>query len=1078
MALLQQIKSALAQFASETRLYQLSIGDSGSDTEAETLLVEAFCAHEEIQGIGVRDVIVLSTNAFVDLHDLLGQSATLGLTLADGSRSHFSGEIAEAAMLGSEGGLARYRLRLRPWLWRLGQCRNSRVWQDKSVIEIVDSVFEAYMPLARWRWSDETASFMTDAGQRSYCSQYRESDLAFVTRLLTEEGLSWRFEQTEEGVGMVLFADSSQLSGVPEDLSSVASAGIRFQGARVGEAQDTVQSLQWRRTLAASMVTRLSYDYKAKKAIAASSPTRLPAIKGIPVLESYDVPGQYAHASAAQAQHYADIQMQGLEARAQGCSGRSTVRSLRAGTRLTIMDNPRASAPPAYTVWRVSSVGINNLPAPARQGLAELFGPIPELLEESRMEQQPADFALTIAQAVGSGYGNSFEAVASDVIWRPQLSGSDGRSHPRPTALGSQTAIVIGPDGADSPNGADELYCDQLGRVRIRFHWQDGGDASCWVRVAQRAAGGGMGSQFLPRIGQEILVQFIENDIDRPIIVGALYNGRGEGGIAATPGGGEARDNGGAVFAPAHDHMASAKANLAGGNSPLWHGASADSAGHRNNAAQWGVRSKEFGASGYNQLLFDDTDAQGRIQLKTSHAGTELNLGHLIHGADNYRGSLRGQGAELRTDAYGAVRAGAGLLVSSYALQHGAAARDPAGDNAPGIALVKQAVKLAETFSGAAATHQTVALATHVGADKATASALDDGSAPLKAMLASVSGMVGNGSLDAAQADAAERSTAPGAGKLPYVSDSLIAIAAKAGLGVSAGMSLQWANGETATAMSGADSQFVSGGQMRVHSGQAIGVLSGTVQAGEQGLGLQLISAKGAIDLQAQTDELKVQARDEVSVISSNAHIDWAAAKRISISTAGGANITIDGGNITVQAPGKIAINAGKKSFIGPGSLNYPLPKLPKSESKPKPLEFDLALTALPGPLATPLSQYDWQIVRTGGSARDRVIVEGRSDNEGKMKMTAAQQLRLSVAVARWPNDLRLLAPGIERPLDIYGEREDWSRSQQTLHALAALDFSNTPGTHVATQESQRERTRAAEAIGESSVFNFFKKFQ
>jgi len=135
---------------------------------------------------------------------------------------------------------------------------------------------------------------------------------------------------------------------------------------------------------------------------------------------------------------------------------------------------------------------------PAQDALAELFGPIPELLEESLRDDLPDDFALALAQARTSGYGNCFEAVASDVVWRPQLPGSDGRSHPRPTAPGAQTAIVVGPDGNDTATGADELYCDRLGRVRIRYHWQDGGDATCWVRVAQRLAGGGIGSQFLP----------------------------------------------------------------------------------------------------------------------------------------------------------------------------------------------------------------------------------------------------------------------------------------------------------------------------------------------------------------------------------------------------------------------------------------------------------------------------------------------------------------------------------------------------------------------------------------------------
>jgi uncharacterized protein (DUF2345 family) len=440
----------------------------------------------------------------------------------------------------------------------------------------------------------------------------------------------------------------------------------------------------------------------------------------------------------------------------------------------------------------------------------------------------------------------------------------------------------------------------------------------------------------LPRIGQEVLVQFIENDIDRPVIVGALYNDQGEGGVAATPGGQAAQDDGGpaALFGPASDHAPSAQGNLAGGNSPLWHGASGDNDGHRNGAAQWGVRSKEFGASGYNQLLFDDTDAQGRVQLRSTHAASELNLGHLIHAADNYRGSLRGQGAELRTDAYGAVRGGAGLLVSSYRIAHAADARDPAGDNTAGIALMKQAVKLGETFSDAAVTHQAVALAGHMGAAKAGASVLDGKAAPLPALLAAVSGMVANAGPDQARADAAASRTAPGDDRLPHSGAPIIALSGKAGLGVTAGQAIQFANGETLSLMSGADSQFVSGGQWRAHSGQAIGILGGAVAPGDQGLGVQLIAAKDPVDIQAQADELKVQARDDVNVVSVSAFVDWAAAKSISLSTAGGANITIEGGNITVQCPGKITVHAGKKSFSGPERMDVDLPLMPKADFK------------------------------------------------------------------------------------------------------------------------------------------------
>lgn len=890
--LTEQVFTALAQFSGTTRLYAIDTGVSG-------LLVEAFAAIDAVDEIGVRDVIVVAMDAHLNLEPLLGHPAALEVSLADGTRTRFAGDVSQVAMLGSDGGLARYRIRISPWIWRLGQVRNSRAWQDRTVIEIVDSVFESYLPLASWRWSDETGPFMKGALPRSYCCQYRETDFDFIRRLLAEEGLCWRFEQTADGPRAVLFADSTQLCAVPEDQSSASGRGIRFHAAHSVEQHDSVQALTAQRRLHASLATVLSYDYKSKQIVAASSPSRVKNGPRAAVLESFDAPGHCAFADGRHAQRYADLRMDATEARGQLWRGRSTVRSLRAGTRMRISGAPLRQIGPEFpfTIVRVASIGVNNLPATAQRGLADLFGPIVELLRDVVCGLASNDFALALAQAYETGYANCFEAVAADVVWRP----ARDSIVPKPTAFGSQSAIVIGPDGSDYANGADELYCDRLGRVRIRFHWQEAGDASCWVRVAQRSAGGGMGAQFLPRIGQEVLVQFLENNIDRPIIVGALYNGQGE----------HAQD-GVARFAPAHDHAPSGQGNIAGGNSPLWHGASGDSAGHRNGGAQWGVRSKEFGGRGYNQLLFDDTDAQGRVQLKCSYAASEINLGHLIHAADNFRGSFRGLGAELRTDAYGAVRGGSGLLVSSYKANHGAAARDAAGENGAGISLLKQAAALAHTFSAAAVTHHAVGLAAHLGATKANSSVLDDRAAPLNGMLATVSGTTGEA-------------------KVPHSTDPVIAIAAKGGLGVNAAQSIQFASGETVTLLAGQDMQLIAGGQMRVHTGQAIGVLAGSVKPGEGGTGLQLIAAMDAIDIQAQAAELKIQARDEVDVISANAHIDWAAAKSISLSTAGGANITIAGGNITVQCPGKIKIHAGKKSFTGPERLAFDMPALPRS---------------------------------------------------------------------------------------------------------------------------------------------------
>ena len=965
---MSDLLSQLVQFTSATRLYSLRLG---KDDGAGEFMVEAFAASEGLHAVGVREVIALHLDASVPLKTLLGQKAVLETSLSDGTRASFSGLVSEAAKLGSEGGFARYRIRIVPWIWLLSQSRNSRVWQDKSVIEIVDDVFSEYAGHADWSWSDEVVPFMQAVQPRSYTIQYRESNLDFVSRLLAAEGLSWRVEEAGSapaGHRLVLFADSSIESSVPEDATSASvlgGEGIRFHAGTAREEQDSIQALAARRSLQPATYSLLSYDYKNKQAVATSLPTRHEfGGKDAPRLESFDSPGQYAFTDAAEADHYAQLHLEASEARNKSWQGRSTVRTLRPGTRFSLTQGPLGNMAGDDTglrnfcVLSVFSVGINNLPKDAEEGLAELFGPIVALLEEcigacQGAQQQlqgknrpdslnlaaQADLGGVISQARKLGYANAFEAIRLDVVWRPVLADGTGRRlHPRATAQGSQSAIVVGANGETTASGSDEIHCDKLGRVRIRFHWQgrnNDASATCWVRVVQRAAGAGIGMQFLPRIGQEVLVQFIEDDIDRPVIVGALYNGQGEGAAAPTPGGASADDQPQSkVFAGANDLKASGQGNSVGGNGPTWHGGSQDNDGHRNPATQWGIRSKEFGGNGYNQMLFDDTDSQGRLQLKSTQSGTELNLGHLIHSADNYRGSFRGTGAELRTDAYGAVRAGNGILFSSYKVQHSAADRDPAWDNAGGQALLKQAALLGKSFNEAAVTHKTVALAAQIGPQKANANIISDTGAPLEAMRVASAGMVDSASDEVAAQDLASANTRTGDSKVPHTTSALIGIAAREGFGAVAGQHLQWVNEEAVSLMSGHDSQQVSGNQFRLQSGQAIGMLAGAMAAGDSGVGLQVVAAQHNIDVQAQADTITVQARDQLSVVSANASIDWAAAKKISLTTAGGANITIDGGNITVRCPGKLTIHAAQKLFVGPDRLDVPMPPMPNSVCK------------------------------------------------------------------------------------------------------------------------------------------------
>lgn len=975
--------AALVGVDDANRLYRLELADAGAP-----LIVERWAGRERLAGDFQWTVDVLSTRADLPLDDWLGQPATLLTRLADGSTARRSGLVREAACLGADGGLARYRLILVPWTWLLTQGRHSRVFQDRSVAEILESVFADYAPHSAWQMDEDVGPFLEQSRPRSYCVQYRESDAAFVHRLLAEEGLGWRLEEDDEasaGHRLVLFADSA---AQPEDASSASGNGLRYHRSDGTEARDSVQGIGRQRRIGADRMSVLGQDYKSVRAIAAQLPLQGPG--HAQTLEHYDPSGAYAFANADQGERLARLMAQAEESRCEHWLGHGTVRTLRTGTwfRLTQAPSDGSGAPPPeLLVTRLDHLGVNNLPVDLRESVQAALGEAPDW--EADASGGPGAHDLhTRAKAVG--YANAFRAVDRSRPWRPVLvDGTGRRLNPRPTAPGYQTAIVVGPNGQDSPSGHQELHSDALGRVRVKFHWQQGEASddrdSCWLRVAQRYAGPGVGSQFLPRIGQEVLVAFLEGDIDRPLVVGALYNGRGEAGIAATPGGDPAEQDLSA-YGQAADHAASAQANLAGGHAPAWHGMGAGDEAHRNAGALWGLQSKEWGGEGHSRLVFDDSDGQLRLQLATTQAASQLNLGHLIHQADNYRGSFRGEGFELRTDAWGAVRAGSGLWLSAY----GRSDDTPAGDAVAQAALLTQLRSLGETFSQAATTHQTVKLAAHEGAQSAASSRLVDSQAPLAALLASVKTTVPGQEYSEARGGAGERSPAAGEGRVPHTGDALLGLAAPTGIGFVAGQSLSWLVGETLTLASGQSSNLAIANNLRLHSGQAIGLLAAAVEGQTEDVGLSMVSGEGELDLQSQNNQIRIRSRDQLKLVSANAEVDLAGGKAVHLATSGGASLTIEGGNIVIACPGEIKVHAGKHSFAGPTQLSREMNSWPETR-------FDQEHVIRYEHSGEPIRNWPVEIVRADG-ARIRLM----TDDEGRLPIQKSQALeKVQIRVLR-----------------------------------------------------------------------------
>jgi uncharacterized protein (DUF2345 family) len=388
---------------------------------------------------------------------------------------------------------------------------------------------------------------------------------------------------------------------------------------------------------------------------------------------------------------------------------------------------------------------------------------------------------------------------------------------------------------------------------------------------------------------------------------------------------------------------------------------------------------------------------QLRTRLHTTQAQTWLEMGHLLHQADNHRGSLRGQGLELRTDAWGGLRAARGLLLSTYSLRQAGGSGlgtspEPAGDNAAGIALARQLQQLTQAFHQAASTHQTVGLASGVQASSDLA--------------LSLRGSVSTHSLNAAAQDAqarnteiqstatqstastpltADSSTATTSGNttVPHLADPHIALVGRAGVGLSAGQSVHLSSQGTTTVASGQDSHWAVGGQARIHTGQAIGVLAGAMQPGgadasgqsAAGKGLTLIAAQGPIELQAQNGPAQVAAQQTLELKTAQGAVNIAAAKRVVLATSGGASITLEAGQLTVQCPGKVTVRAGSKRMVGPGTLAQAMNAMPAG------LSFNDAYVVRNPSTGEPLPNVVLEITRGDGSK-----VRTRTDAAGKPK--------------------------------------------------------------------------------------------
>lgn len=901
--------ASLVRFTQDTRLLALH-------TPAGAGLLAECVRGEEAISAGFRFRIdALSTDSHLSLRSLLGQPALLQLLTAESHCGHraFHGYVTAAELAGSDGGFARYVLTVEPWTAFMGVGRDSRVFQGMDVIEILETVFRGYQGKGRLdpAWRIE----VIERGvypKRSLTTQYQESDLAFVERLMLEEGLFYYFEH-EVNPGSQSYGMHTMVIG---DHNGVfrrnRQAVVEFT--RPGAVMKADSIDRWR-TEAKSHTNSIdldTWDYRAAR----TRPVNADEwnVEGTP-LRSRDMPGVYAYSSRAQGNRLAEVQLQALQARrvVHVCAG--TVRTLMAGTTFTLRGHPlfdreKGDEARTFLATRVVHLMHNNLPAELLGEITGLLGPGPTacaLLAER-------DLQTAGAQKVERPlYRNYAEAILASIPYRTSDKNGFGQLlHPRPTVQGQQTAIVVAPPGS-------VVHTDRDHRIKVQFHWQrgmashsrlehpspdghtgaPGNDmAGTWVRVVAPVAGGNWGASFVPRVGQEVLIDFLDGDIDRPVAIASLYNGSGQ------------KD--------AQHNQVHCGGGAATGNAAPWF--AGEEGGHAHPAVLSGFKSQamrgsQLGTDAYSQLVFDDSPGQSGLGLQRhqrAHDGmAELNLGHLRHRADNQRLETVGAGAELMTAHAAALRAGNGLLLAG-GMQDGA--RDQLSSAASG--QVEQCSQLQEDLAKRARDHQAV-LSGEPSQDALPAlAAMRETS---KALAGTATGRSGSAGGDPS------RATAYG--------EALLQLWSPAGIVAVTPANVIFAAEQTGALTAGGDVGIVAQEGISVMAAAGISLFSyGKADDKARPLqetGMKFHAASGRLSVQSQSGVSRFVADKSVTVASITKSVTVRAPNKHVLLTAQGACIRLEGGNIEVHAPGKVEFKAGKKELGGPQKASSEV-KLPQ----------------------------------------------------------------------------------------------------------------------------------------------------
>jgi len=668
----------------------------------DILLVKHVSGRETLCGGIEYRLLCVSTQAGLPLKEFIALPAELQFVTDRGALRSVCGIVAQACSGQSDGGLATYHLVVRDALALMERRTNTRVFRAMNEVDISIAVIREWRsinPVLAKAFDVDTAGITGVYSAREFTMQHNESDAAFLRRLWKRQGIAWGFRpgQASEPHSPGMASHTLVLFDTPQSLQRNAAGTVRFHRDAATETRDGVINWSAVRNLAPGSVARQSWDHKQGRMMSTQWPTNLRqgeyGDQFAFSLDDYQIDAPHLGDDDSDYRRLGELRIQRHEYEAKCFHGESGVRDLCAGQWFRLEGHPdidtHADDEREFVLTDLSLVAENNLPKDVEERTQRLF-------TANAWQLDSVDGTLAQASAERDvKYTNRFTCVRRGIPIVPAYDMSADLPRVR-----LQSALVVGPPG-------EEVHCDALGRIKLRFpgtreqDHQDGAGASntdrdsAWVRVASHWAGDQWGAITLPRVGDEVLVDFLGGDPDKPIVVGRVFGGR-------TP-------------PPTFSHAG-------------------DLPGNRFLA---GIKSKEVQGTRCNQLRLDDTPGQISAQLASEHGHSQLNLGWLTHPRKEGEGEARGEGAELRSDHSVVLRAARLMLLTTQAML-GASGKQL--ERAPLQALLEGSEGLLKELGEFAAQHQAmpVDLASHRQLAQALQEAgkAEQGSAPLIAQYA------------------------------------------------------------------------------------------------------------------------------------------------------------------------------------------------------------------------------------------------------------------------------------------------------------------------------------------------------